>query len=244
MGHVFSFSCVRARGLRRGLQRRVARPAAAGALATLAAGLLALSAAPAGANDGSAVAGAGQGIAPVYRLTGYVPVVVAQSLSDDAQRPPEFFYRLPSSFVYDSLAGVDTDLGGPGDHARATLRYTWLSNPGWAMKIGMTAAMEPDSTWQRMMLAATDRPRLNAMPSMHLAGEGQLSQRWMFSLDAEGQRWARGQTLDMDLRVDYHLTPGFALFGSYRLTDSFGELDPTAGFAVSNSARFGVRLNF
>jgi hypothetical protein len=244
MGHLFASSQSRARRLTRSAGLSAPARAWARTGARMLALLLAPACAWANANDGAPAAGSAQGVAPVYRLTGYVPVVVAQSLSDDSQRPPEFFYRLPSSFVYDSLAGVDTDLGGPADHARATLRYTWLSNPGWAMKVGMTAAMEPDSAWQRMMLAATDRPRLNTMPSMHLSGEGQLSARWMFSLDAEGQRWARGQTLDMDLRVDYHLTPQFALYGSYRLTDNFGELDPTSGFPVSNSARFGVRLNF
>jgi len=35
-----------------------------------------------------------------------------------------------------------------------------------------------------------------------------------------------------------------ALFGSYRLTDNFGESSDLGGFPVSNSARFGVRLRF
>jgi hypothetical protein len=188
---------------------------------------------------------AAQPVPSEYRLNGYVPSQVADSARTDALGPPEFFFHLPSSFIYDSLAGVNPDaVGGPLDHARATLRYTWLSNPTWAMKIGLSTTLEPDTTWQRLMLAASDRSRLNPMPAMHLSGQSQISDRWMLSLDAEGQHWARGQSLDMDLRIDYHLTPSLALFGSYRLTDNFGENNEYVGFPVSNSARFGVRLRF
>jgi hypothetical protein len=180
-----------------------------------------------------------QAVPPAYKLNGVVPAAA------DAAGMPEFFYRLPSSFTYESLNGVDPDtFGDPTDRGRATMRYTWLSNPGWAMKVGLSSMLEPDTTWQRMMLVAADHAHVTPMPSMHLAGQSQLSERWMLSLDAEGQRWTRGQTLDMDLRVDYHLTPGLALFGSYRLTDNFGESSDLGGFPVSNSARFGVRLRF
>lgn len=178
-------------------------------------------------------------------MNGYAQVPAPDSLPNDTYRAPEFFYRLPSSFTFDTLAGVNPDaIGGPMDHARATLRYTWLANPTWAMKVGLSTQLEPDTTWQRLMLAASDHPRVGPAPAMHLSGEHQLSERWMLSLDAEGQHWSRGQSLDMDLRIDYHLTPSVALFGSYRLTDSFGEAGDYTGFPVSSSARFGVRMRF
>ena len=189
---------------------------------------------------------AAQPVAPAYRLsTEAAGGLAADRLPSGSLNAPEFFYRLPSDFTFDSLTGVNPDfMGNPTDHTRATLRYTWLSNSGWAMKVGMSTLLEPDTTWQRMMLAATDRPRVTALPSMHLAGQGRLSDRWTLSLDAEGQRWSRGQSLDMDLRLDYHLTPGLALFGSYRLTDNFGDTSDFNGFPVTSSARFGVRLRF
>jgi hypothetical protein len=180
-----------------------------------------------------------------YRLNGYLPRPVADTSPSGGLSPAEFFFRLPSSFTFDSLAGVNPDaVGGPLDRARATLRYTWLSNSSWAMKVGLSTRLDPDTTWQRLMLAATDRPRVAPMPSMHLSGQGQLSDRWMLSLDAEGQRWDRGQSLDLDLRIDYHLSPGLALYGSYRLTDNIGENIEALGFPVSNTARFGVQLRF
>lgn len=187
-----------------------------------------------------------QPVAPAYRLSGTDSSAAAGRLGSGSLSTPEFFYRLPSDFTFDSLTGVNPDfMGTPTDRTRATMRYTWMASPGWAMKVGMSTMLEPDTTWQRMMLAAADRPRVANMPSMHLAGQGQLSDRWTLSLDAEGQRWARGQSLDMDLRLDYHLTPGLALFGSYRLTDNFGDAAGDAmGFPVSSSARFGVRLRF
>jgi len=180
-----------------------------------------------------------------YRLNGYLPHHMAEAGRPDGLSPTEFFFRLPSSFTFDSLAGVNPDaVGGPLDRARATLRYTWLSNSSWAMKVGLSTRLDPDTVWQRLVLAAGDRPRVAAMPSMHLSGQGQLSDRWMLSVDAEGQRWDRGQSLDVDLRIDYHLSPGLAVYGSYRMTDNFGENPELLGFPVSNTARFGVQLRF
>lgn len=195
---------------------------------------------------GSAPARADDGPVPAeYRLNGYLPRTVADGNRADGLNPTEFFFRLPSSFTFDSLAGVNPDaVGGPLDRARATLRYTWLSNSSWAMKVGLSTRLDPDTVWQRLVLAAADRPRVATMPSMHLSGQGQLSDRWMLSLDAEGQRWDRGQSLDLDLRIDYHLSPGLALYGSYRITDNFGENVEALGFPVSNTARFGVQLRF
>jgi len=186
-------------------------------------------------------------VAAAYRLSGYAPLGLdapdpAHSESATAGGS-EFFYRMPSAFTFDSLAGLDPDaLGGPLDHARATLRYAWLVHPTWAMKVGLSTPLETDSAWQRLAYAST--PRIGGLPAMHFSGQSQLSERWQLSLDAEGQRWSRGQSLDMDLRIDYHLSPGLALFGSYRLSDSFGETYEGVGFPVSNSARFGVRLRF
>jgi hypothetical protein len=186
-----------------------------------------------------------QPVPAAYRLSGFVPSQVSDPTQADALGSTEFFYHLPSSFVFDSLAGVNPDaVGGPLDHARATLRYTWFAQPSWAMKVGLSTTVEPDTTWQRLMLAATDRLALGPMPAMHLSSQNQISDRWMFSLDAEGQHWSRGQSLDMDLRIDYHLSPSLALYGSYHLTDNFGESNEYFGFPVSNSARFGVRLRF
>jgi hypothetical protein len=208
--------------------------------------LLALAAAQARAQQSGAPATEAPSVPAAYRLTGFVPSQPLDlGVPDTAlSRAPEFFYRLPSSFTYDSLSGVNLDGLGGLDPARATLRYTWLAHPSWAMKIGLSTPLEPDSTWQRLLVAAGDRPRLGLSPAMHLSGESQLSEHWMLSLDAEGQRWSRGQSVDMDLRINYHLTPGLALFGSYRLTDSFGEAYENIGFPVSNTARFGLRLSF
>lgn len=194
------------------------------------------------AQDGEAVP-----VKSAYRLSGLGAAEAADAARADASTAgtPEFFFRLPSSFMFDSLTGVDPDaLGTPADRAHATLRYTWLSNPTWAMKIGLSTTMEPDTAWQRLLLAANDKARVGSTPLMHLSGQHQFSDRWMLSLDAEGQHWSHGQSLDMDLRLDYHLTPSLALYGSYRLSDAFGDAYEGYGFPVSNSARFGVRLRF
>jgi len=158
----------------------------------------------------------------------------------------EFVFGLPASFRFDSAAGINfDDLGNALDRPRATYRYTWLSRPGWDFKIGLSTALDQITPWQRLVSPmASDHLHVGALPTMHLASEGRLADRWLLSVSAEGLRTARGQGLDMDLRVDYSLTRDVALFGSYRLTDSSGEGPEVYGFLPTNSAQFGVRLRF
>ena len=158
----------------------------------------------------------------------------------------ELLFGLPASFRFDSLAGISLeDVGNPLDRPRATYRYTWLSRPGWDFKVGLSTALDQVTPWQRLVAPApSDHLHVGSLPTMHLASEGRLADRWLLSVNAEGLRTARGQGLDMDLRVDYSLTRGVDLFGSYRLTDSSGEGPEVYGFLPSNSAQFGVRLRF
>lgn len=157
----------------------------------------------------------------------------------------EFRFSLPASFGFDSLGGVSLeDLGSPLDRPRATYRYTWFSRPGWDVKIGLSTTLDQDSSWQRFIGSTADRLRVGTLPTMHFSGESRLADRWLLSVNAEGLRTARGQGLDMDLRVDYSLNRDVGLFGSYRLTDSSGDLTEMSGFVPSNSAQFGVRLRF
>ncbi len=174
--------------------------------------------------------------APAATLPGVASLGVGQ----------ELLFGLPPSFRFDSQAGVKLeDVGNPLDRPRATYRYTWLSRPGWDLKIGLSTALDQTAPWQRLLAPApSDRLHLGSLPTMHLASEGRFADRWMLSVSAEGLRTARGQGLDMDLRIDYGLTRDVAFFGSYRLTDSSGEGPEVYGFVPSNSAQFGVRLRF
>ncbi len=156
----------------------------------------------------------------------------------------EFVFGLPASLGLDSLAGISVDdLASVHDRPRATYRYTWFSQPGWDLKIGLSTTLDSASSWQRFALAP-ERMHTGALPTMHLSGQGQLSDRWLVSVNAEGLRTARGQGLDMDLRVDYSLNPNVALFGDYRMTDSSGDGAEIYGFVPTNAARLGLRLRF
>ena len=157
----------------------------------------------------------------------------------------EFLFTIPATFSFDSLTGLNVeDLGNPLDRPRATVRYTWFSHPSWDIKIGLSTTLQPGSSWQRFFSSTPDHLRVGALPTMHLSGQSRLADRWLLSINAEGLHTPRGQGLDMDLRIDYSLSPTFALFGGYRLTDSTGEGQDVYGFLPSNSARLGVRLRF
>jgi len=157
----------------------------------------------------------------------------------------EVLFSLPAAFGFDLLShGSLEDLGGPMDRLRATYRYTWFSRPSWDLKVGLSTNVDGGNSWQRFLSPSADRLRAGNLPSMHVSSEGRLADRWLLSVSADGMLTGRGQGLDMDLRVDYSLTRNVALFGSYRLTDSTGEVPEFYGFVPSNTARVGVRLRF
>lgn len=130
------------------------------------------------------------------------------------------------------------------DRRRATVDYAWYSKPGWDMRFGFSTTADSSPARQRFLFTAPDRLRASTLPTMHFSSVGRLSERWLFSVNAEGLRTARGQALDMDLRLDYGLTPRLNLFGGYRLTDATSDALEGIGFLPTNSARLGLRLDF
>lgn len=195
-----------------------------------------------------ALSDTGGATADQYRLDSLTPASApAPGLSGVARLGggQEFLFALPASFGIDSLALAKLgEAGSPLDRPRATYRYTWFARPSWAIKIGLSTTLDPGNAWERFLSPTADHLRVGSLPSMHLSSQSRVADNWLLSVNAEGMRTARGQGLDMDLRVDYSLTRNVALFGSYRLTDSSGDVPEFYGFVPSNSARFGVRLRF
>jgi hypothetical protein len=142
-----------------------------------------------------------------------------------------------------SLATLTSDPALRLDPARATYRYTVLTQRDWAWKLGVSANVRELSDSLRPALLS-DRFRFGALPLLHVAGEGRLAQRWGVAFDADGLMTARGHTLDLGLRVNYSLTPNFQLFGGYRLTEAAGNAEEFYGTGLSNAANFGLRYRF
>lgn len=158
----------------------------------------------------------------------------------------EYFYRLPSQFVYDTLDGLSRPtLLGAYEHAQATVRYAWLASPGWTIKLGLVTNVNAINPWLQMGLATPDRLRNASTPQLHVASEGMLSPRWMISLDAQSSHLLRSQAMDLDLRLDYRLTSNFDIYGAYRLSDAQADgIDMMFNPAPANLARIGLRLRF
>jgi len=130
------------------------------------------------------------------------------------------------------------------DPARATYRYTLLTQRDWSWKLGISANVGELSDSLRPGLAMSDRPRFGSLPLLHVAGEGQLATRWRLSFAADGLMTPRGRTVDLGLRVNYSLTPNILFFGGYRLTEAAGDAEEFYGTGLSNAANFGMRYRF
>jgi hypothetical protein len=143
-----------------------------------------------------------------------------------------------------SLATLTSDPALRLDPARATYRYTVLTQRDWAWKLGISANVRELGDSLRPGLATPERLRFGSLPLLHVAGGGQLATRWHLAFDADGLMTPRGRTFDLGLRVNYSLTPHFLLFGGYRMTEAAGDAEEPYGTGLSNAANFGVRYRF
>jgi len=205
-------------------------------------------------SDGSALA--------MYRLIGAIPYVTRAvqpspfRLETSTSIGPRHELRFSSAMLSAGVAGATPagDIGLRLD-SRATYRYTFLEQDDWALKVGITAPLRDASDSGRTS-APGDRPRLgyspftrgyqltSFVPMMHLAGEGRLSNRWRFNVDADTLWLPRSRGLDLGLRVNYFWAPNFSIFGGYRLSDLALELDEPVASGLTNAANIGVRYRF
>jgi hypothetical protein len=129
------------------------------------------------------------------------------------------------------------------DLLRATYRYTLLAEPGWQMKLGLSTNLADTANVLRPALGS-DRTGFGSLPLLHLAGAAQWSPRWRLAFAVDGLATTRGRAIDLDVQVDYLMTPSVSVFGGYQLTDAAGEAESFYGNGLSNRANIGLRYRF
>lgn len=135
--------------------------------------------------------------------------------------------------------GLPAALTVQPEPVRTTYRYTLFQDNEWAWKLGLTA-----NTKTTLSALRLDRPTLDTLPMLHVAGEGKVSDRWRVSFAADGLVTPRGRSVDFALQLDYRFTPNMSVFGGYRLTDGMSLVDEGMPVGLSNSARLGFRYRF
>ncbi len=236
------------------IARRSARAALIALLLPAAAAMAQGESGDGAANDGSALA--------MYRLIDAIPYVTRGvqpslfRLETSTSIAPRHELRFSSEMLSSGVAGLvpTGDLALRFD-SRATYRYTFLEQPDWALKVGITAPLRDTGDNSRVGLLG-DRTRLgysplarayqstSFVPMMHLAGEGRLSDRWRFNVDADTLWLPHSRGLDLGLRVNYFWAPNFSIFGGYRLSDLATDLDDPVASGLNNTANIGVRYRF
>lgn len=160
-----------------------------------------------------------------------------------ARLAPRHELRLASTAV--GSAGLDAwglpaaALAVQPEPLRTTYRYTLFQDHDWAWKLGLTA-----NTRTTLSALRLDRPAIDALPMVHMAGEGRFSDRWRVSFAADGLVTPRGRSLDFALQLDYRFTPNMSVFGGYRLSDGMSLIDDSLPAGLSNAARLGFRYRF
>jgi hypothetical protein len=131
--------------------------------------------------------------------------------------------------------------GLANDPARATYRYTVLSQDNWAWRVGLSA--HPNRIGG-LAPRADSAARFGALPLLHMAGEARIAQRWQLGLDADGLMTARGRALELGLSVRYRRAPTLSVYGGWRLSDAGGEAEEFYGSGSAHAANVGLRLRF
>jgi len=129
---------------------------------------------------------------------------------------------------------------------RATYRYTLAASPQWTWKIGLTSHLSEAASLLRLGTQGSLNKQhwLSALPLLHMGGEAQFTQRWRLAVDADGLMTSNGYSLDIGLRLNYHLSPNFSLYGGWHLSDDEQNTLNTNAPTPSNSANVGLRLRF
>lgn len=131
--------------------------------------------------------------------------------------------------------------GLTNDPARATYRYTVLSQDNWAWRVGLSA--HPNQIGG-LGSRADSAARFGALPLLHMAGEARIAQRWQLGIDADGLLTARGRALELGLSVRYLLAPNLSVYGGWRLSEAGGEAEEFYGSGSAQAANVGLRLRF
>jgi hypothetical protein len=126
------------------------------------------------------------------------------------------------------------------DLVRATYRYTLLAEPGWEMKVGLSTNLSESANVLRPVYGGGSA--FGSLPTVHLAGAAQWSPRWRLAFAVDGLATTRGRAIDLDVQVDYLMSPAMSVFGGYQLTDAAGDAEGFYGSALSNRANIGLRF--
>lgn len=125
---------------------------------------------------------------------------------------------------------------------RATYRYTLLAEPGWEMKVGLSTNLSESANVLRPVYGGGSA--FGSLPTLHLAGAAQWSPRWRLAFAVDGLATTRGRAIDLDVQLDYLMSPSMSVFGGYQLTDAAGEAEGFYGIGLSNRANIGLRYRF
>ena len=219
--------------------------------------LAATSAAAAAAENGNSL-----GTPLMYGLVG--DPLAEQSLLSTRWAPPTLSLRLdaaaglgahelrvlslgsPTRLVPPQLSLFGSDDSAPRwnvEPVRATYRYTLLTEPHWALKLGLSANLR-GRTQLSPEAGIADSHSFDTLPMLHVAGVGQWSSRWRLAFALDGLMTARGRAVDLGVQVNYLWSPSMSVYGGYQVTDAAGEAEGYFGPGLNNRANIGLRLRF
>jgi len=119
---------------------------------------------------------------------------------------------------------------------RLTYRYRLVSSTRWRWWIGFTAKLRDARVALEQGSTAAEDTDLGFVPLLHVSGAYLFSDAWRITLDLDALAGGPGRAEDVALKVEYAISPRWALTAGYRTVEGGADVDAVYNFAWFNYA--------
>ncbi len=142
-------------------------------------------------------------------------------------------------------AGAFTNAVYQFNSYRVTYGYHLDSESEWRWVVGFTGKIR-DAEFKLSQGTLTARKtNVGFVPLLHLRGEKDLSEEWLFRLDLDGLMAPQGRAIDLALFVERKIeSQGYSVLGGYRTVEGGADNDKVYNFAWLHYLTLGLRKEF
>lgn len=149
-----------------------------------------------------------------------------------------------TDFAGETFSAGTTDASYKFSAYKLTYRYTFADNGKWRWRVGFTGVVRDANVELRQGDLQANDDNVGFVPTLHLSGDYQISERWLFRLDFDGLAGGPGRLFDLGLIFDYELNENWQIGGGYRTLEGGVDTDDVYNFAWLHFAVLNLRYQF
>ncbi len=150
----------------------------------------------------------------------------------------------PVDFAGTRFEPGDVDATYRFNSYRLTYRYRFYGGDRWRWWVGFTGKIRDAKIRLEQDGLAAEKTDVGFVPLLHVAGECQLAERWLFSADLDGLAAPQGRAFDLALKLSYDLSKNWTIAGGYRMVEGGADNEEVYTFAWLNYAVVSLAYRF